>query len=220
MADYPEPTWGESQNVFCEPSAMLKMGPSATRITGFLVRAIQVHFYTPANIQDEVLRSALWSKDTEEQPLENKILIGAARAYSVKDIAQRPAVLVKPGAVTCSRLALMDRGTAGLRSDGSIEGVPFIRKINGQHTARALAKGEMAAHRLGEEVFQRLLMASPLMCADMYVGDFQVLGMSAPQEIEGASQCYGVDIGMSWGFMFQWNLEQITPIFEKMVVRA
>jgi hypothetical protein len=180
-----------------------------------LVRAVQAHFSSAENLQDEVLRDTIWVDGVTADTVSTRIMIAAARHYSVKDIQQRPAVLVVPGMVQATRVGIQDKMPAGLNIPREFAGNSYTKKLVGGHLVRCVARGEMAAARLGEEVFFRLLMYSPLLLEDMRVSDLQVSGMSEPKEIDEDSQCYGVDIGIAWALMYEWTLSQVSPVLEK-----
>lgn len=217
MGTLPEPTWGTTQDVSCELGAILKEGVTRpSQITAYVLWAVRAHFYAPENIQDTSLKELLWRDDAKtSNAITSKILIKHVADFDPRDAEQRPALLVRPGPMQSSQMALVNKALTGLNKDGYYEGESYLRQLGGAHAVICLARGGMAADRLVEEVYFALQAYAPSMKQDMRISNFQVGGVDARQKFEGYSDLYGAVIQLQWTAAYRWMLKPIAPILKK-----
>lgn len=217
MATLPEPAWGDAQDVNCNLTAVLKDGVSRpSQITGYVLWCLRAHFYTAENIADPALKELIWRDDaTDSDAITSKVLIRHVADFSPKDAEQRPAVLVRPGPMQSSQMALANKALTGLTADGYYEGESYMRQLNGEHAVICLARGGMAADKLVEEVYFALQAYAPTMRQDMRISNFQVGNMDARNKFEGYNDLYGAVIHLMWTAAYRWMLKPIAPILRK-----
>lgn len=222
MPSLPEPIWDEPQDIACElpPSSFKSTGTRPSHITGALKRLLEAHFSRATNISDEQLRPLIWRPDSDDENDQPKIHIKSWHEYDPTHLQQRPALYISRGPISTQRIALKDKALTHITSrTGNLEGAEYIKLITGRHQVICCApKSDMAADRLGEEVYYLLLEYGPAIQQDFTLAGFHVNTITESQEIDDDHENFMVGVQITWTNAHSWKLKPIAPILKGMAM--
>jgi len=216
MSTFPEPTWAAAgQTVDQDSSALLSLKASGLRITGMLIRLLQMQFSSATNITNPQLRSLVWTED----PATAKVYIAASYSRQETD-GTRPALFVRRQPVTASEMGLRPTVAGGPFPD-QVTGPAYAASLSGQHNIICEGRTGDQAEALAEEVFYRMLMFAPVIQDDLRLSRFTVPGYSDIKERtqgEGkqAVKSFFSIVTIAWSTILQWNLTEQSPPFRQM----
>lgn len=217
MPTLPEPTWtAPPMPTWTDASALCSTGIRPTIVTGIILRLLQYHFSNPKNIQDPVLQNSLFEIDPKTGTIiGSRIRVKAMYEMDVRNLEQKPAILVRRGPADATKFPLMSKSITHLEANGNYRGEDYYVPIQATHLITCLAEGGMAADRLGEEVFYRMLEFTPAIKNDIKIGDFYVTRMDSPKPLDDSGSTFYVNIQINWNFVHSWTLVPIAPILKK-----
>ncbi len=179
------------------PSALCSRGYRRITITGLLKDTLSRHFYDPSNFDEDSIDSLVWRPDERTAILIESI-------YKRTELLEkRPAVIIKPNAMTNMRLGIND--SLGPNEQGHEQYQTFWV---GSHTLFCLWGAGASAEVLADEVRRELSQFHDLFTRYLLLHRWQVTEVGEVATLEEAKQTFVVPVTVGWVFEEKWRIEK------------
>lgn len=219
MAIFPEPAWAaEGQGVDTDPHNSLCFEYNPYYLTGFFVQVARAHFITSSNIVFPSLKGYLWSEDAAL----SKVLIEPSYMVNLKNVQQRPAILVKRSDLSMGYPGLGDgRHMPHFEGEGPMAGyqlgIDFTSIMSCGHEIICVGMTGAEAELLGWEVFLKYATHKEILKREARVGKFIVSGLSSVKKLDENQENWAVTIQLGWKSTLEWTVKQDSPTLKKIV---
>lgn len=188
-----------------DPSSFLTTGHTPLIVTGWMVQLIRYQFGDPNNIENKQLRDNVWTPDVET----THILIEWVWDNTVKELARRPAILVKDNGVKPINIGFDSGRTGGDPHGSELTGSEsYTVPIVGSHTVFALGREGGEAQLLATEVRRYIMQFISKIRNDLHLIRLQWLGSGPVAHVEEYREHYMVPITFGYAY---WEYFELTP---------
>jgi hypothetical protein len=176
-------------------------------ITGFLRDWLTNRFSDPNNIEAEPLRGLLWKAT---QP--TGILIESITRWKPESTEKRPAIIIKRGNWTSSRLVLNDSvGTV----DSYLGSQRYGRLMAGSHTLFCISNSGAQSEIIAGEVFKDLNTYGLVIANILNLVKFEAVELGELFQLEEAKENYAAPIVIQYTGQEVWTVAQQGPILKR-----
>lgn len=170
---------------------------------------MRYQFGDPGNIENKQLRDNIWTPDIET----TRILIEWVWDDTTKELARRPALLVKDNGIKPTNVGIDHGRTEGVH-EATLGGQAYAIPITGSHTVFALGREGGEAQLLATEVRRYLMQFAPKIRPDLELIRFQWLGNGPVTHVEEYREHYMVPITFGYAYWEYFELVPETPILK------
>ena len=176
-------------------------------VTGFLRDWLTNRFADANNIETEVLRGLLWKAT---QP--TGILIESITRWKPESTEKRPAIIIKRGNWTSSRLVLNDSvGT----DDAYLGSQRYGRLMAGSHTLFCISNSGVQSEIIAGEVFKDLNTYGLVIANILNLVKFEAVELGELFQLEEAKENYAAPIVVQYTGQEVWTIAQQGPILKR-----
>jgi len=176
-------------------------------VTGFLRDWLTNRFADANNIETEVLRGLLWKAT---QP--TGILIESITRWKPEATEKRPAIIIKRGNWTSSRLVLNDSvGTV----DSYLGSQRYGRLMAGSHTLFCISNSGVQSEIIAGEVFKDLNTYGLVIANILNLVKFEAVELGELFQLEEAKENYAAPIVIQYTGQEVWTVAQQGPILKR-----
>jgi len=176
-------------------------------ITGFLRDWLTNRFSDPNNIEAEPLRGLLWKAT---QP--TGILIESITRWKPESTEKRPAIIIKRGNWTSSRLVLNDSvGTV----DSYLGSQRYGRLMAGSHTLFCISNSGAQSEIIAGEVFKDLNTYGLVIANILNLVKFEAVELGELFQLEEEKENYAAPIVIQYTGQEVWTVAQQGPILKR-----
>lgn len=176
-------------------------------ITGFLRDWLTNRFSDPDNIETEQLRGMLWKAT---QP--TGILIESITRWKPEATEKRPAIIIKRGNWTSSRLVLNDSAGMG---DINLGSQRYGRLMTGSHTLFCISNSGVQSEIISGEVFKDLNTYGLVIANILNLVKFEAVELGELFQLEEAKENYAAPIVIQYTGQEVWTVAQQGPILKR-----
>lgn len=199
MSD-PKPAFDTGNN-------LCALGMTPHIITGFLRDWLTNRFSDPDNIETEQLRGMLWKAT---QP--TGILIESITRWKPEATEKRPAIIIKRGNWTSSRLVLNDSAGIG---DVHLGSQRYGRLMTGSHTLFCISNSGAQSEIISGEVFKDLNTYGLVIANILNLVKFEAVELGELFQLEEAKENYAAPIVIQYTGQEVWTVAQQGPILKR-----
>jgi len=205
MGNYPEPSWGTSQEGVEPTSYFYKKDINAFELTGVIVRLLQYHFADPDNIDNDLLKGYIWDEDDTV----SKLIIGPEYLRNDKTNLKKPSIFIKRKDVQATALGELRRHV--VKSNGTQLNQPnYWRHLTGKFILSCEGSTGGEAEAIGQEVFDRIMFFSPTIEQDFRLDSFNVSGQGEVQYRKEHS-LFIAPVVLTWQKIPSWSILSQEP---------
>ncbi len=183
-----------------------RFGIRPQQLNGLFMRFLQGHFARSENIYTPELReSALWGPGQD-----SKLWITSNTSTDLSKVGQVPRLVLKRGRQESMRIGmgdsanwntrLLDRGTS-----------TYCRMNRGVTTIYATGETDGQTELLGQEVFQAISWATPIITKHLPFHDLQVASMGEMAILSAEGDQFTVPIELSYIYEYAWRNTEMSP---------
>lgn len=176
-------------------------------ITGFLRDWLTNRFSDADNIETEQLRGMLWKAT---QP--TGILIESITRWKPEATEKRPAIIIKRGNWSSSRLVLNDGAGIGNVHLGSQR---YGRLMTGSHTLFCISNSGVQSEIISGEVFKDLNTYGLVIANILNLVKFEAVELGELFQLEEAKENYAAPIVIQYTGQEVWTVAQQGPILKR-----
>ncbi len=181
-------------------------------VTGFLRDWLTNRFSDPNNIEAEPLRGLLWKAT---QP--TGILIESITRWKPEATEKRPAIIIKRGNWTSSRLVLNDSvGT----DDTYLGSQRYGRLMAGSHTLFCISNSGAQSEIIAGEVFKDLNTYGLVIANILNLVKFEAVELGELFQLEEAKENYAAPIVIQYTGQEVWTVAQQGPILKRVTLSS
>jgi hypothetical protein len=199
MSD-PKPAFDTGNN-------LCALGMTPHIVTGFLRDWLTNRFSDADNIETEQLRGMLW---TATQP--TGILIESITRWKPEATEKRPAIIIKRGSWTSSRLVLNDSAGIG---DVYLGSQRYGRLMTGSHTLFCISNSGAQSEIISGEVFKDLNTYGLVIANILNLVKFEAVELGELFQLEEAKENYAAPIVIQYTGQEVWTVAQQGPILKR-----
>ena len=181
-------------------------------LTGVLYRLLAQQFSDPErNLEDSRLHGYQWDED----PTKTRILIDPVYKWNVKNVQQRPGLLVKRGSIRPQKLGIA-HGFGAHPNRGARKSVLYA----GSHTIFCIGKNGAEVDLIGQEVFRNLVEFSPVILEDLDFHRFMPNELGAVAELEESAEHFVAPVTIEWIYEQPWRLQTEAPWLKGLLLQG
>lgn len=199
MSD-PKPAFDTGNN-------LCALGMTPHIVTGFLRDWLTNRFSDADNIETEQLRGMLWKAT---QP--TGILIESITRWKPEATEKRPAIIIKRGSWTSSRLVLNDSAGIG---DVYLGSQRYGRLMTGSHTLFCISNSGAQSEIISGEVFKDLNTYGLVIANILNLVKFEAVELGELFQLEEAKENYAAPIVIQYTGQEVWTVAQQGPILKR-----
>jgi hypothetical protein len=198
---------------FIDPHTYCRLRFSPVLATGYLLALLREHFGDPLSIVEPVLQGYVWRNDSS-----SSILIEPSSHEVFTKMQQRPAILIKRGAIKFERMGLDDK----IMEQGGVRGgTNYIVAMHGSHTVFCISSKAAHTELLANEVAMYLLQAAPTirygLCFDK---DFKLEEIGELKTVQGVGGQYVIPVNFSFIGTHSWRINSSAPVIRHVDVNV
>ena len=197
----------DPQPAFDTGNNLKALGITPHIVTGFLRDWLTNRFSDPDNIVNDKSRGLLWRAT---QP--TNILIESITRWKPETTETRPAIIIKRGNWTSSRLVLNDSAGTDNFFLGS---TTYGRLMTGSHTLFCIANTGAQAEVLAGEVFKDLNIYGLVIANVLNLIKFEAVELGQIFQVEEGKENYAAPIVVQYTRQEVWTLAQQGPILKR-----
>jgi hypothetical protein len=178
--------------------------PRPLLTTGILIQWMRQHFTNPANIENPMLREALWTADIAT----TGIVIDSVFKWNPAQTEMRPGIFVKRNPWKILRYGIDDRKMVGVNNGCCVSTNTRIHNTmcQGSHTLFCITGESAEAELLAAEVYRELMEFGPVARAVFNFLRFTVTDVGEPSILEEATEIFVVPVVVSYGAQDVWTV--------------
>ena len=197
----------EPKPAFDTGNNLCALGMMPHVITGFLRDWLTNRFSDADNIETEQLRGMLWKAT---QP--TGILIESITRWKPEATEKRPAIIIKRGSWSSSRLVLND--SAGI-NDVYLGSQRYGRLMTGSHTLFCISNSGAQSEIISGEVFKDLNTYGLVIANILNLVKFEAVELGELFQLEEAKENYAAPIVIQYTGQEVWTVAQQGPILKR-----
>jgi hypothetical protein len=197
----------DPQPAFEECNNLNALGIMPHLVTGFLRDWLTNRFSDENNIENDKFRGLIWKAT---QP--TGILIESITRWKPETTETRPAIIIKRGNWTSSRLVLNDFSNTDNEFLGSHK---FGRLMAGSHTLFCIANTGIQAEVLAGEVFKDLNTYGLVIANILNLVKFEAVELGAIFQVEEGKENYAAPIVVQYTGQEVWTIAQQGPVLKR-----
>jgi hypothetical protein len=196
-----------------EDRSLKRVQLAPMQLTGVLVDVLRHHFGNPTSIFEPLLQNHIWRPS-----LDTTILIETCTREVLKQLQQRPAILVKRNAIRFERFIIGDEVIPIGGGKGQRE---FVVRAQGAHSVFCITQLPADAETLAQETLMLLLQHGPQIRETLRLQeDFKLDEVGELRTLEGAGGQYVVPLSFSYSIVHAWNLKPTAPLIRHIQVKT
>lgn len=197
----------DPQPAFDTGNNLCALGMMPHIVTGFLRDWLTNRFSDANNIETEQLRGMLWKAT---QP--TGILIESITRWKPESTEKRPAIIIKRGNWTSSRLVLNDSAGIG---DSYLGSQRYGRLMSGSHTLFCISSSGVQSEIISGEVFKDLNTYGLVIANVLNLVKFEAVELGELFQLEEAKENYAAPIVIQYTGQEVWTVAQQGPILKR-----
>lgn len=217
---YSEPTWGDPQLTYCEPSYLHALGVTPFIMLGILTQLIRYQFSTVDNIINPYLQNLIWTADRET----TKVTVVPGQDVDLDTVSPGPRVHILLDPVRSNRMGALtgDSMPVGANQFGYVGRRDYQRLLMSGARIVCVSSSEVESQLMGEEVFNRMMVYAHKIREDIGVGMFKVDSLYPPRAKERPEKGIKVffsTVQVNWDSMYRWSLVAEAPTVKRLYQR-
>jgi hypothetical protein len=184
---------------FSNLAELCTLMPRRLLVTGILIQWMRAHFTSSQNIENPLLREALWTDDIAT----TNITIDSVFKYNAAQTETRPGIFVKPGNWKVVRYGIDDRKMMTFPCNDI---KMYNTMYQGSHTLFCIAGESAEAEILASEVYRELVEFGPAARTFFNFLRFVVTDIGEPAILEEATENFVVPVVVSYGAQDVWQI--------------
>jgi hypothetical protein len=197
----------DPQPAFDTGNNLCAIGMTPHIVTGFMRDWLTNRFADPNNIETEQLRGLLWKAT---QP--TGILIESITRWKPEATEKRPAIIIKRGNWTSSRLVLNDSAGTENMYLGSQK---YGRLMAGSHTLFCISNSGVQAEILAGEVFKDLNTYGLVIANILSLVKFEAVELGQLFQVQEAKENYAAPVVIQYTGQEVWTVAQQGPVLKR-----
>lgn len=217
MSTFAEPTWAATGQPTDMQAGSTAFQRDPFMLTGLFMQFARAHYYVANNIRNDNLKGYLWNEDTTL----SKILIEPSYAINLKNVQQRPAILVKRAGYAFRPMGMGGgKHTYTIEAEGRLKGYvtggKYTSVVSGTHELLCIGMTGSEADLLAVETGLHFLEYQDVLKMEGALGKFIVDTTSPLQKMDENQENWLSIIKLDWAYTHNWTLSQDAPVFKKL----